>query len=414
MTGFAVVDFETTGLFPGGHDRVIELAVVQLSSHGQFEGQWESLVNPGRDVGRADSHRIRTSDVLDAPTFAEIAPRLLDLLRGRVVVAHNASFDVRFLVAELRRAGLDAPADIVTLCTMQLARDFLPGSGRSLTDCCAALDIELDGGHRAAGDARATARLLAAYIEAADAPEFWAAHLAAAADVPWPVASTPAVRWYARTVSSHPMSTEAFLEHLATRLPNVAGPAEYVDYLALLDRCLIDRTLSSHEADSLARLAQELGLDRATAERLNRQYFAAFTALAWTDGMLTTAELADLVNVGMLLGQPAATVAAALNETRQQPTSHVAAPAPGTDFSLQPGDLVVLTGDMLRVRSDWERELRELGLVPWSAVTKKVKLLVAADTGSLSGKARKARDYGIPIVDEATLIRLARARVAGR
>jgi len=44
---------------------------------------------------------------------------------------------------------------------------------------------------------------------------------------------------------------------------------------------------------------------------------------------------------------------------------------------------VVLTGDMNRVRSDWERELRGLGLVPWSAVTKKVRLLVAADTDEI-------------------------------
>jgi DNA polymerase-3 subunit epsilon len=66
---------------------------------------------------------------------------------------------------------------------------------------------------------------------------------------------------------------------------------------------------------------------------------------------------------------------------------------------------------MSRTRSALERELRDLGLVPWRAVTRKVKLLVAADPDSLSGKARKARDYGIPIVDEATLARLAGARL---
>jgi len=409
VAGFAVIDFETTGLFPGAADRVIEVAVVQLSSRGQFEGRWESLVNPGRYLGRAHSHRIHAQDVRDAPTFAELAPRLLELVQGRVVVAHNASFDVRFLRAELELAGLTPPADIVTLCTMQLARDFLPGSGRSLTDCCAALDIDLDDGHRAAGDARATARLLAAYIEAADAPEFWTAHLTAAAETRWPVAAAPAARWRERTVSSHPMTTASFLEHLVSRLPNTAGPAEYADYLALLDRCLIDRTLSTHEADSLARLAGQLGLEATVAANLNRQFYTALTALAWTDGILTTAELGDLVNVGMLLGQPTEAIAAALDETRQQTPAPAGGVELGAGFRLRPGDQVVLTGDMNRVRSDWERELRGLGLVPWSAVTKKVRLLVAADTDSLSGKARKARDYGIPIVDEATLVRLASA-----
>jgi DNA polymerase-3 subunit epsilon len=74
-----------------------------------------------------------------------------------------------------------------------------------------------------------------------------------------------------------------------------------------------------------------------------------------------------------------------------------------TPFRLVEGDLIVLTGDMARSRDDWQRELRERGFVPWDAVTKKVKLVAAADPDSLSGKARKARDYGIPIVSEAGL-----------
>ncbi|TFC01693.1 DNA polymerase III subunit epsilon [Cryobacterium adonitolivorans] len=411
--GFAVIDFETTGLIPAHNDRVIELAVVHVSDRGLIEGRWETLVNPGRDLGRQDIHRIRAADVLDAPTFAEIAPRLVELLRGRVVVAHNASFDIRFLLAELNRAGRALPAEIVSLCTMQLARDFLPGAGRSLADCCAALDIDLDGAHRASVDALATARLLAAYIEAADAPEFWFAHLTAAAAQSWPAGEDSAVAWCARTVSSHPMTADSFLERITTRLPDVAGPAEYVDYLALLDRCLLDRALSVHEAQSLVRLAGELGLGRATCEALHREYFAALTTLAWSDGILTGAELADLVSVGMLLGLPTETIAAALDETRQQTQAPAVAVPAGPGLVLLAGDLVVLTGEMSRTRSELERELRETGLVPWRAVTKKVKLLVAADPDSLSGKARKARDYGIPIVDEATLARLSGARFAG-
>jgi DNA polymerase-3 subunit epsilon len=69
-------------------------------------------------------------------------------------------------------------------------------------------------------------------------------------------------------------------------------------------------------------------------------------------------------------------------------------------FALAAGDYIVLTGDMLRSRDEWQGELQNRGFVPWNAVTKKVKLLAAADPDSLSGKARKARDYGIPIVGE--------------
>jgi DNA polymerase-3 subunit epsilon len=73
---------------------------------------------------------------------------------------------------------------------------------------------------------------------------------------------------------------------------------------------------------------------------------------------------------------------------------------------LAPGDKIVLTGEMTRSRSDWENELSALGYVPWPSVTKQVTLVVAADHDSLSGKARKARDYGIPVVEEAGLARL--------
>jgi len=408
--GFAVLDLETTGLFPGDTDRIVEVAVVHLTGEGRIEGRWETLVDPGRDLGRTDLHRIRPADVRDAPSFAAIAPQLVDLLRGRVLVAHNASFDTRFLIAELRRTGHSVPADIVSLCTMQLARDFLPGAGRSLTDCCAALDIDLDGGHSAATDALATARLLAAYVAAADAPEFWTTHLDAAAALPWPypaVPAAPAVDWRARTVPAHPMAAASFLDRLTTRLPDVAGPAAYVDYLAMLDRCLLEGTLSAHESHALVRLAGDIGLGAGVCSTLHREYFAALTALAWSDGILTAAELADLVSVGTLLGQPTATIVAALDETRHRLTPALPAAETGAGFALLPGDVVVLTGEMRRTRSAWERDLREKGLVPWSGVTRRVKLLVAADVQSRSGKARKARDYGIPIVDENTLARLA-------
>jgi len=62
--------------------------------------------------------------------------------------------------------------------------------------------------------------------------------------------------------------------------------------------------------------------------------------------------------------------------------------------------MVVFTGEMSVPRPVWEKRAVAAGLVPRSGVTKKVKLVVTADPDSLSGKARKAADYGIPIVTE--------------
>ncbi len=128
------------------------------------------------------------------------------------------------------------------------------------------------------------------------------------------------------------------------------------------------------------------------------QYFAAVAAVAWRDGVLTEDEKADLEAVGSLLAIPATLVSDAMIPPL------VSAPAVVNPFELHPGDLVVLTGEMSRPRSDWDRDLDFHGFATWDAVTKKVKLVAAADPDSMSGKARKARDYGIPVVAESWLL----------
>ena len=77
-------------------------------------------------------------------------------------------------------------------------------------------------------------------------------------------------------------------------------------------------------------------------------------------------------------------------------------------FRLHRGDRLVLTGTMNRSRDEWIYLLEGLGLVIWPTVTMQVRLVVAADIDSESTKARKARDYGIPIVDEDWLERALR------
>ncbi|MBF4635148.1 DNA polymerase III subunit epsilon [Agreia pratensis] len=423
--GFAVLDFETTGLFPGGHDRVVEVAVVHVNDAGRVTGQWETLVNPQRDLGAQHIHGIRSADILDAPTFAAIAPHLVDLLGGRVLVAHSASFDLRFLLAELARSGYAQASalDVEHLCTMQLARDFIPGAGRSLADCCAAFDIELENAHRASVDAAATARLLGEYIAASEGSELWNDSLDRALSAIWPTLAKQTVVdevWRAREATAASSDTSTFLQRIAEKLPEFGGPAEHQNYWALLDQCLLDRQLSVHEANSLVRLAGELSISRSTCERLHIEYFEAVVNVAWADGVLTLDEIADLTAVATLLGLPAVYVAAAVEPPAKSAGRHAApmeadgsaesegsaSPRVAGAFRLEVGDLVVLTGDMRRSREDWHRELERRGFVPRPAITKKVKLVVACDPDSLSGKARKARDYGITIVNEAGLERL--------
>lgn len=277
------------------------------------------------------------------------------------------------------------------LCTMQLAREFIPGGGRSLADCCAAYDIDLIGAHRASVDALATGQLLEQYIAAGGS---WT-------DLPidgWPPVPRRRTRWTARPESD--AVPASFLARIVGRMPDISGPVEHQEYLALLDRCLLDREISAHEEEALLALANELGIGRVTAQHLNDLYFDDLVSVAWADGVLTDEELDDLALVAVLLHVDEERLAEATEPreiTRASVTQH---------FVLQPGDLVVLTGEMVRPRNDWHRELTERGYVPHGAVTKKVRLLVAADPDSLSGKARKARDYGITIVNEGGLVAL--------
>lgn len=397
--GYAVIDFETTGLFSRSSHRVIEVAVVHVDDVGRITGSWDTLINPGRDLGRQDIHRIRAADVMQAPEFAQVAPQLVELLSGRVLVAHNARFDTDFLLAELDRMSYEADLQLHGLCTMQLARDFLPGAGRKLSDCCAAYDIPLVDAHRALVDAVATARLLAAYIADAPTAPVWEEKICAAEASPWPPVLGERAPWVSRddVVLPGPVASASWLDRIAVKLPEFAGPAEQLDYLALLDQCLIDRELSVHEARALVQLAQDLGIDRATCVTLHESYFDDLVRVAWADMVLTEGEITDLITVAHLLGLPATAVAAAM----VAPTVAPVAESARESFALAIGDIVVLTGEMVRPRAAWNAELTARGFVPGAGVTKKSRLVVAADPDSLSGKARKARDYGIPVVSEA-------------
>ena len=423
MAGYAVVDVETTGLFPGGHDRVVEVAVVRVDIDGQVEDSWTTLLNPGRDLGPQHIHRISAGDVVAAPTFAQIAGHLAGLLEGRVFVAHNASFDRRFVTAEFATLGWDVPVvDATSLCTMRWAGLLLPGAPRTLSGCCELAGIPHVGAHAALVDATATAALLHRYMVEAGLPDGpgvrpssglfgrvcptweapWTDTLTLAETTAWP--SIPVERF---TPANRGASAEAvpFLQRLPDRLPRSASGWEQEQYLAVLDRALLDRVLSVREREALVAVAAELGVDRATAMDLHSAYLQALAVAAWADGVVTDAERSDLAEVGGLLGLGEADIDLAL-KAAEPGTGPLPAPSTTPSFALQPGDLVVFTGDMHLPRETWIARAGAAGLVSHSGVTKKVALVIAADPDSLSGKARKAADYGIPIVTEQAFARL--------
>lgn len=397
---FAVIDTETTGLFPGNHDRIAEIAVITLDRTGNVLDRWETLVNPERDLGKQSIHGIRAKDILNAPRFGDLAEELDWRLSGTIVVAHNLGFDARFLTAEFRRAGLALPDFYLPrgLCTMKMAHEYLPGAGRSLQDCCDSFSIELRHAHSAGDDAEATAVLLSRYMELDAELDDWDHLLDDAEATAWRTSSPAALLTPVRR-SSEKSGEMHFVDRIVVRLPEIAGPAEHQEYLALLDRALLDRYLSAHEQSALVAMADELGISQNTVLALHSEYFTSVATTAWADGLLSDDERRDLATIAELLGIKAGQLEAA-SRTAPEPAPRIPHVLGTSGAFLAPGDLVVLTGDMSQPRSMIEAELESAGFKPHAAVTKKVKLLVAADPDSLSGKARKARTYGIPVVGE--------------
>jgi DNA polymerase III subunit epsilon len=426
VTGYAVVDVETTGLFPGGHDRIAEIAIVQVDTDGQVEDAWTTLVNPGRDLGPQQVHGISGSDARHAPTFDDIAGVVSELLRGRTFVAHNAQFDRRFVWHAFAATGYDVPLIApTTLCTMRTGAQLFPTAPRSLAGACFHHGVTLDSAHEALSDARAAAELLRIYLAggARHAVPGWDDVVELAATTPWPLIpateAAPIRRGIATERDTH------FLARLAAAriLPITTWDKE--EYLELVDRALLDRHISAREHDQLAEFCVQLGIGREEAGALHREYLAGLASVAWADGVLDPAEVSDFLAVAAMLEVPALEARRIL-----EPPATKSSAATGTTvvagetassassrFTLRPGDLVVFTGAMDEPRDVWERRAGATGLVPHPVVTKKVRLVVAADPDSMSGKARKAESYGIPVVSESGFARIlddhARATTAG-
>ncbi len=158
---FAVVDVETTGGGARRGDRITEFAAVPVC--GREVGEpWTTLVNPLRPIPSNISALtgITTRMVQSAPTFAEVAPGVVDQLKGRVFVAHNATFDWGFVSQEVV-AATGGVLDGDRLCTLRLARVLLPQLKRkSLDALCYYFGVENPARHRAWGDALSTAHVL--------------------------------------------------------------------------------------------------------------------------------------------------------------------------------------------------------------------------------------------------------------
>lgn len=398
-----VIDVETTGFSPYRGDRIVEIALVALNPEGVVLSEFTSLVNPERDVGPTRIHGIRASDVLSAPRFHELLPELLVFLSGTsVIVGHNLKFDYSFLEAEFGRAHVELP-EVEAVCTLELA------GGGSLEKVCKQYGVERNGSpHQALHDAQATASLFKAMIE--EEPDL-GRRIQRCLSPAWPVmqlSNSCALRRGEAPIA--PTEASSFLKRLLPRveIEPIAEPnaGAILAYSTLLARVLEDRIVEPEEADALQDLALRWSLSPSEIAKIHLDFLRRVQVAALEDGVITVDERNDIYNVAALLGVGSGNLDGILNSASEtlQSLRSSRNQFPERQHEELKGKTVCFTGDMcgvcdgILVSREWAiKTASSHGMIPLPSVTRKLDLLVAADALSQSGKARKARDYGIPI-----------------
>ncbi|MCK4658211.1 MAG: hypothetical protein KAV82_01700 [Phycisphaerae bacterium] len=415
---FAVVDVETTGFSPAKNDRVIEIAIVRLDGAGRVLDEYATLVNPRRDVGPTYIHSISARQLRLAPEFTDIVGDVLQRLAGAIFAAHNVRFDMTFVRSEVERAGVAIPS-FPYLCTMRLAHAADPTiPSRRLGQVCEHFGITIPHAHSAMDDARATASLLSACIRRlqgsnsvslADLDALGVAGVLTGRNR-WPAMPSSGRTCRREEATARIENEPSYISRLLAKLPpaNDATP-EMDEYVALLDRVLEDRRVTAEEADALASVASELGITREQAIAAHEQYVSDLTRVALADGILTESERKDLNDVRHLLNVSEERFSSmfadsAMSQSRHADT-HTTAAIPSAR-SLE-GKTICFTGQLgccvngdPVTRERTERIATEKGMVVKETVTKKLDYLVTADPDSMSGKAEKAKRYGVRIIAE--------------
>ena len=370
-----VIDVETTGF--GTLDRIVEIAVITLDPETwETQDEYDTLINPERDVGPTGVHGVTAGMVELAPLFVEILPPLAQRLRGSVLIAHNLPFDTRMMRYEFERHQV--PIDFgAGLCTLKATH-------AKLGVACRSEGIRLENAHRALADARATAEL-ARKLRLAEKK-------ASTQPVQVDALDTAAnVRTHRRGLADAGTSP---MHRVVCRSPYPHGDEAMAHYLDALDWVLDDGVIDRTERAAMDNLAREWGLSEGEQHQAHHSYLECMIAAAERDGFVSEAEhsilrrITDQLRVEAMIPEPSR--------------------CPRADLS--PGMRICFTGEALVGGRTWKRaDLWEMartnGCEPVKSVTKKkCDMLVAADTSSASGKARMARNYGKSIISVAEFL----------
>jgi DNA polymerase-3 subunit epsilon len=257
-----------------------------MNSKGEIQEEYATLVNPGNgQVGPTFIHHITEEAVLSAPTFAEIAGDILKRFENRIVVAHHAAFEDKFLASEFKRAGIKLPP-IPALDTLWLTRQVVELPNYKMQTVIQNYGIEETDLHTALGDVRALAKILPTLLSAAPTILYPVMH----SELPAiPVSGKQKTR-----VTNLKKGEKGWINSILEKLPESGSDATSElesEYLELLEQVLADGKIIGDEAKALSKLAGEAGLGRKQVVKLHESFLARVKSAAETDGNVDGVEL---------------------------------------------------------------------------------------------------------------------------
>jgi DNA polymerase-3 subunit epsilon len=396
VKGYAVIDFETTGT-KWHRDRILEVGLVLLSKDLEVEEEFETLVDANRDVGPAFIHGIESRWLFGAPRFEEVAAMFVEKLGERVVVGHNAGFDLHFMESEFRRLDADFRYEWVTgenlilgsTCTKRLSRHVFGSRAQSLGWLASQFDLENPNAHAALEDAKITA-------------DVFSKMMVLSREVREEVSSAGMPRHpnldrgQSCALKKRPAATFSTpgLASMIESSPPLGMGADLSDYISLIMRSLQDQNLSAFELNEIQELAKQQGLSRGEILNAHDLVLTYLASNFWADGVLSESERNFLSRSAELLDvhdfQPDE-----LNDPMSHPSSF--------SINLFKNQTVLLTGFQPGEKAELSSLIDNLNLFLANSFSKKVNIVVARDPDTQSTKAKAARRAGVPVFGRAYL-----------
>lgn len=142
-----VLDTETTGISPQDGHRLVEIGCLELFNHVATGKFFHTYVDPERDMpeGAFRVHGLSAEFLSGKPKFAEVADAFLEFIADDPLVIHNASFDMGFINAELKRIGRVGLPMARAIDTLDIARRKFPGSQNNLDALCRRFNVDNSG-----------------------------------------------------------------------------------------------------------------------------------------------------------------------------------------------------------------------------------------------------------------------------